>query len=454
MARLQIRWNIVVGLAAACVLFAVGPAVADTIPSADSLVKPAEEGPPQIPEIIEAYRCVANSDMEGAYESAKKAAKSHPELPPAEAIMAQIMIGLKQGQAARVWLERAVQESPGDPQAYVLLGQDALGTGRLAEAELLLKKASELGAAFQGDAGRKEQLQVVSLSLLARVAMLRKDWSTAQTRLEELLTARPSDSGALQMLAQSLFEQKKPAEALEKLKQAKTADEQMLTPEAVLAQWYEQTGDHAKAGDYMVAALKAQPKDFQTRVAAAEWALGAQDFTQAREQIDYALTLQPNSVQANFLAGGIAIFQKDFAAAEKYLTAALAAAPANVGARNNLAIALAEQDDKAKQQLALQHAQVNLAMDQNNAEALSTLGRVLFRLGRLQEAEAALNKASAVARSKGQGLSPDTVFYFADLYAQTDRKDKAVKLLQDALKAPGLFAAKADAEALLQRLSK
>ncbi|MBN2022869.1 MAG: tetratricopeptide repeat protein [Pirellulales bacterium] len=454
MARLPMGLGVVTALAVVCVL--LGPGVAPAEPlSVDSLTKTTGQEQTQIPEVTEAFNRLKNGDMDGAHASLKEAVKKHPELPPAEVLMAEFFMLAKQEPMARGWLERAIHDTPGDPQAYVALGQDAMQANRVAEARLLLEKGVEVAAAFQGDAKRKETIEAAALAALGRLAMGQQDWAIAQPHLEALLKLRPSDAPALQMYAQVLFELKKPDEALEKLRAAKAADDRLLTPEAIMAQWYERAKNHAKAGEMMVAALTAQPNDFNTRLAAADWAFNSKDFTQARQQIDIAIKTQPDSIQANLLAGNIAIFQKDFPAAEKYLKTALDAAPSNFATSNNLAVALAEQNDPAKQRLALQYAQINARLYPNDAEPFSTLGRVLFRLGQLGEAEQSLNKAATIARNNGKRISPDTGFYIAEVFAATNRKDEAKKILQDALAAAtGLFSSREDAEALLERLSQ
>ena len=53
--------------------------------------------------------------------------------------------------------------------------------------------------------------------------------------------------------------------------------------------------------------------------------------------------------------------------------------PNDFGARNNLALALVEQDDPAKKQRALDYAEANYRDNKDNPDALSTLGWVYFR---------------------------------------------------------------------------
>jgi tetratricopeptide (TPR) repeat protein len=437
------------GLAVAAVALTASYLPADPL-AIDSLQKPEpaaqEQQPPEITDAMTRFR---NRDVTGAYSVLQTAVKNRPELPPAEVLMAQFFLAARQGDAARDWLERAVTAAPNDPQAYVFLGQEAFDNQRRVEATLLFEKAKALLATFTGNAKRKAMLEAATESTLARLDMGRKDWAGAQAHIGDLLKLQPNSAPALQMLGRTLFEQKKPAEALEKLKAAQGVDKTVLTPEATMAQWYEQAGDRENATKNMVAALTAQPKDFRTRLAAADWAFQAGEFDQARAQVDIALTLDPNESDAKVLAGNVAIYQKDYPTAEKYFKQALVERPGNFAASNNLALALCEQNDKAKQEQALQYAQINVRLYPKEIEPLSTLGRAFFRSGQLVEADQVFRQIAA----SGKSLSPDTAYYMADLYAATNRADDAKALLQNALKSTSvLFSLRKEAEALQKRL--
>jgi len=431
------------------VLCWAGPSAGEPL-SVENLQKPAT--PQQIPEITDALGKLNKGDVDGALADIKAAVAKHKQLPPAEVIMAEISSRTNQGGTVRFWLERAVAEAPNDPEAYARLGDAALQNRQLAEARLLFEKAYQLLAKFDGDAKRKENIQSMTCRQLAGLALGRKEWDTAKGYLDELLKVRPDDAKALQMLARVLFEQGKIDEALEKLTAAKKADIEMLTPEAILAQWFEDAKDHAKAEQYMIAALNRDKRNFNTRFVAANWKFQTQDFDQARKQADLALQLAKDqggdTSRALMLAGNIAFYQGDYPAAEKYLREAVAAAPAVFGASNNLALVLCEQDDEAKKRLALDYARINAVLYPKEIEALSTLGRVLYRLGDLKEADNVFRKLL----TSGQPLSTDTVYYVAVLYAQTDRKEDAKRFLTEAVKKEGLFSQRANAEKLLKEL--
>ena len=94
-------------------------------------------------------------------------------------------------------------------------------------------------------------------------------------------------------------------------------------------------------------------------IAAARWALETDQPTEAKDYSEMALKLKPDSPEAKFLRGVAARLFKDTATAEKNLQEVYTAFPMNFSASNQYAQVLAEQNDKKKQQKALEIAQIN-----------------------------------------------------------------------------------------------
>ena len=149
-------------------------------------------------------------------------------------------------------MDEAVKASPSDPEPYLLLGSIALQERQPAEATKDLEKARQLLATYT-NATRKGALEQQTLSGLALLAELRKDWKETESLLRELLKIAPADLLARQRLARSLFWQYKRSDAYDLLKQAKQIDrdnarkyktrESLLTPEIIMAQWFQNSRD-------------------------------------------------------------------------------------------------------------------------------------------------------------------------------------------------------------------
>lgn len=403
----------------------------------------------KVPEMQEAAALFRSGRFEQATEVLRSAARKYPDFPPAQVILAQFFAATNQSANMRDALEQAIADEPGDPQAYAILAELAVRNRQVTEAGLLYAKTLEL-ANQRKDSKRAVILRRHALAGLAMVADSRKHWPEAQKYLEALLAEEPQNAAALQQLGHVLFQQKKYEEARKRLEEAARISDEVLPADANLARFYQQAGDTATAAQHMLAAINAKPTDFRVRLVAADWSLQIGKLQQAETQALAALKLNPQSVDAMILRGTIAMFRKDYKTAQEMFEQAHLHAPGNFSVTNSLAIALAEQDDEKQKQMALDYAQINVRVDATRPEANATYGWVLYRLGRLDEAEAALRKAIT---STGRP-SADSAYYYARVLYDRGHKDEARRLIEAALAAKGPFAMRPEAEALAAELKK
>jgi len=405
-----------------------------------------ESQPQEIKDALDRFNA---RDFDGALKSLQEAVKQNADFPPAQVIMAQLFAQSNIPVLARNALEQAVVESPDDPEAYLFMGEMALRERRIAEAELIFRKAESLLANFTKSEKRKKILQSNLYSGLAQVSESRMEWDDAKKRLEAWLAFDPDSSVARQRLARCLVYQKNLAGALDELKKAAKVDPELLTPEAILARLCEQAGDHDSAAKYMKAALEAAPKNTLTRLIAARWAFDTNQLDEAKTQAVEAMKLDEKSLDAKILRGLIAFHQKDFRTAERYFEDAYQQARDNFAASNNLALALAEQGEEGKLRRALTLAETNIRLNQKSPEAVSTYGWILYKLGKLDEADQAIRAAISSGAT-----SPDTAYYLARLDVDRHRDSEAKMLLESALKNTGPFSMRPEAQALLDQIAK
>jgi tetratricopeptide (TPR) repeat protein len=453
-------------LVSACGVFAVYALLGSTPASAEPLgvdtmaappVKPTPEAP-KVTEFEEALKAFNSRDIDGATRWLEKAVKNHPELSlsPAHILLAQLFARANQPAALRTALEKAVINSPSDPEAYVIMGDFALQDHRVTEADLLYGKGNELLQTFTKSAERKKALEPRTLSGLASVAEAREDWPLAEKDLKALLVLNPKDTMVLQRLGRARFQQLDATDCLKRLREAYELDKKnVLTPEATLARFYEQLGgvkNHKEAVKWMNIALDKAPEDLQTRLFVARWAMETGQVDEARKHAEKALQIDPKSLDAKVLRGIVALFQKKYEAAEADFAAVHDLAPANFVASNNLALALCEEKDDLKKSRALQFAEINARQFPKMVEAASTYGWVLYRLGKADEAEQALRTAA----SSGS-LTPDTAYYLAQVFSdhkELARKKEAKAMLMAILKEKRPFSMRPEAEKLLETLNK
>ena len=205
--------------------------------------------------------------------------------------------------AAGLQFDKAVRANPGEPAPYVILGKFALRDRRLSEATMDFEKAKQLLAGYtspQGKEAAKQTMEWDTQSGIARVAESREDWREAEPRLRDLLKVDPENLYTYQRLARALFQQGKVNEAYDMLKKGKQQDiasakknktrEQFLTPEAIMAQYYDQYDPTSGNAEVMFKrAIEAAPGDLPTRQVFAVWALEKGRLALAKEQAEAIL---------------------------------------------------------------------------------------------------------------------------------------------------------------------
>lgn len=417
---------------------------------------PVEEPPPaelpvpdeQIKEVADAAQLFGKLQFDAALSKLKEATTKHPELPPAQLIMATWFARANQAGAVRAYLELTVKDLPNDPEAYLILGDINTGERRTTEAGLLYAKAAELVPGVTNEE-RKSRLGPRVESGLAAVAAARQDWATAQKHLEAWLKLDPKSDVAMRRLAVALFQQRDAKQALEQLKTAYEINPKTLHYGATMAQFYEQSGDHENAKTWMEFAMKAAPKALSTWLVAAQWSLQTGQLAEAEKEAATAMQLDRESIDAKILRGVIALFQRDYKSAEIYFESALLDSPRNFAAKNNLALALCEQSDEAKKRRALDYAVENARLFPKNAEAISTYGWVLYRAGNVKEADTVLSRLARSGR-----VSEDTAYFIARVAAESGRKDEAKAVLEPTLQSKRPFSKRQEAQTLLDELNR
>ncbi len=406
-----------------------------------------------------------------------EAARKHPALPSAHVMMYEIMKQMNQPNLARLQLDEAIQSNPRDPEPYFILGQMALQDRWVSQAGIDFEKAEELLAGY-ANVQRKENLEHQTQSGLATVAEGRGDWKDAESHLRNMLARLPEDLVAQQRLARALFWQGKAKEAYNVLTAAKQIDrdnakksgkpEVVLTPEAILAQYYDQfEGPESKTGNaekLFKDALRMAPDDLPTRRAVAMWALEKGDIASAKQQAEAALRIESDprygakyrgSNLGRELRGLLALWEKDWPTAESNFEEVYRVDPSDVVNRNNLALALVKQNDTSepidasKKKRALELAEANYrdkarVPDSVWPEVLSTLAWVHFRRGELDEAGLAIDQAIKAVGGL-MNTSPDTLTYMALILHRAEQDWNAKIILERVRRLDRAFSMKAEA---------
>ena len=123
------------------------------------------------------------------------------------------------------------------------------------------------------------------------------------------------------------------------------------------------------------------------------------------------------------------MFSKEYKTAQRFFDYAKMLSPEDLALRNGLALALCEQDEAATKAKALTVSEANVRQYPNNAAAAITHARVLYRLGRIEEADMVVRQV----HTANADLSPDMAYYVACIAADRGRKEEAAEMIRRVL---------------------
>ena len=402
----------------------------------------------QYPDIEDAIQRFSNNDFNAAKTYLERAKKKHPKLPPTEVTLAKLFISRRDGQRARLLLEQAVSNAPDDPEAYLMLADDAFRVNRVTESDALFEKAERLTEDFNENAKRKRNFQIRVLAGKGAVAQRRGKWDVARQNLEKWIALDDENALAHQRLGGVLFNLEKIPEAYKEFETARELRGELNHPHVSLAQLFASKSDHDKARENFDKAYAAEPENDSTAQSFASWLLQRGEYDQAQQVSNRLREKNPDSETALLLAGVVAQLKGERDKAEEALSKLIEIDPTNAKARAMLALLLVESNKVSDQERALRHAQVNAERFPNNPQTQVTLAWVQHKLGRERESSVALQKGTQAGN-----LTADSGYLVARILADRDQKEKALKILQEMLKpSENAFLYRRDAETLYQEL--
>jgi tetratricopeptide (TPR) repeat protein len=403
------------------------------------------------PDVDEAIKRFNNRDVLGARQFLEAAGRKNNALPPVDLSLAKMFFLSGNAAAGQASLEKNVMENPGDPEAYLILGDQAIQAGHSIEADALYEKALALIDKFDGNAKRKRNFVIRVRNGHSVVAERRKNWQTTIDDLQALLQVDPDNSTAHYRLGRALFMLGKSKDGYDQFAKASELDKEMMNPYVASALVYEQLGKRPEAQKAFDRAISANKSDVKVLTSYASWLLQTGDEAKAESVLADARKIDPDNLDVLSLSGVAARMAKKMKPAEDYLMAALRLAPSNGGVTNQLALLLVDQPDDAKRQRALEFAKINAMLRPDSPEANVTLAWVLYQTGNNRDAGTALQKAL-----QSGSLGADSSYQVAKMLADQNQTDAAKQFLTRALdptaNGGGLFIMHEEAEALKAKL--
>ncbi|MDR1054030.1 MAG: tetratricopeptide repeat protein [Planctomycetaceae bacterium] len=406
---------------------------------------------------IEAFN---KSDINGAKNILADLYKKHPALPPPGINLAIFFAQTKNGNIIKPLLDMTTNETPEDPEAYILLGEIALQQRELTVASLLLKEGEAKLAKYVVYPQRKKNLTSSLLRIQSALAEIRGKWELYGQLADKRITHDGELPALLRQKGVALFQLKKESEAATLFARAdkiatdekQNNAEQGLPAEAMLSQLYAARGDKENAKKYLTDALSKHPNSKEVILLSIQSRLNDDKPEEARELANKLVKDFPDFEPATGILAMIALYLSDYPTAENLFQKLIVASPSNGQAVNGLALALCEQNDTKKLQRAFEYAGDNVNKNQQNTEYLGTLGWILFKAKKFGDARQALQRSVVSGQT-----SPTNAYYLANLEKQTGNeksKEEAKRLLNEALKSPAPFAKRREAIKLLEELQK
>lgn len=407
--------------------------------------------PPEVQAALEKFKA---RDFAGAEALLKEASAANPKLPPAGVLLGTLYFKANQPNAARAAFEQAVRDNPGDPEAYVVFGENALQQRRFTDGILLFEKAAAVGESYTQNPERQRNMQLRAQNGIAAVAEARGDFAASEAALNKVLQTDSANVAAMTRLGRVLFSKKDEQGAYDAFKKLYEVDPVKMTRyEINMARLYQADNQPGKAEKLINLALERDGENLATVLACGQWALetGKVDFAQTIA--DKAGKVDDESMQVHLLKGLIARMKADSGTAETAFRKAQTLKPSNAIVLNQLAIALGSQESEEKMKQAFEFSQMATRLF---PDSRSPIGRecgvtLAWVLSRLDKKDAALKQLQMAVQNGPVG--PDASFFAAEVLHKYGRSDTAIQLLQGAIESgKGVFPAKKQAEDLLRKI--
>ncbi|MBS0326515.1 MAG: tetratricopeptide repeat protein [Proteobacteria bacterium] len=326
----------------------------------------------------------AGSSTEAASTTALNEVDQALELQPGwdrAAVLKGEILGRKSAQAKIDWLQAFLAKEPDSKAATGALAQAYIDQHRLADARALMQKLWD-----REPASRDLEFAV------AGIALQMKDYAAAEKLFEDLKKANFGEPGTMDLyLAEIAEDQKEYAKAIERYRAVKAGDRAWIA-ELRIGALYGKEGklDEAKRWLAGLDATTAEQK-IQVAQAQAQVLRGAGDDAGAYRVLEGALAAHPDSPDLIYDLAMVAEKLDRVDEAEKRLKHLVALKPNDAQALNALGYTLVDRTTRANEGYALIQRAHKLAPD--DPFILDSMGWALYRLGRLDEAQAYLQRA-------------------------------------------------------------
>ena len=418
----------------------------DIIVSGDARSRGIKAGVPELDRAVSAYQ---SGDLAGAAALFEKMRETQPGLARGKVLVARFCLIDGRDQEARPFLEAAAVDYPDDPEAYILLAEAALRSGRIAEAVLCLERAQENLAASQAPEAIKTSLRIDYLKGMAYIAEGRGDWSRAREALAEWVKLEPKSTEAHQRLARAVLRLGEADAALAGLESAPFEPASGWHPALVMSALAGELGDAEKTRGWYERAIRERPNEAQPHLRFATWLLDEGKLDEAATHANEALRIDPNALETRVVVGLVALDSGDYSKAEHLFERLHVENPGKFSPNSFWARALAFQKDPIKRENALNIALAEARIDPRSSAAFNTLAFVHQMRGEDEQAARILDELFQQNRA-----TAESAYLRGQICEAAKETERAIKLYRIAIETPGDFRLRHDARARLKALQK
>jgi tetratricopeptide (TPR) repeat protein len=397
--------------------------------------------------LLEAARTFLTGSTEEAEQMLIALREQRPDLPPAPALVANMLLNVGKTSLCRQWLEKAVTEYPQHPAAFLGFARFSAGNQRIADADAMLEKIRRLIDTGDWTTEQTKLFEVEYLDIRTDVLVFRRQYEAARAGLLELKRLLVNNGKVLVRLAQVEFDMGNVDTSLGYLRDAAALRESIRVPEVIIADWYRAKGQPAESERWITAAAEQYPDNVSVQTDYARWLLQNERFSDAGEVIRKAEQLGGDEYVIGYLKGQIAFAERAYDDAAMFFEQLLNVRPGDADATNMLALCLIENPQESRQSQALELAMMNRRLYPNSPTAMATLGWIYYRSGKTAESERAFQAVIA-----SRNLAPVAAYYVASYLSQRGDLAGARNLLEQAVASQEYFMFRRAAEALLQDL--
>jgi len=362
-------------------------------------------------------------DLERSVSEMKMVLNEDPENLVARVNLAAFQLKLQDtAQAEKTFLE-ALSAHPESVDVHRAVGNFYMVTGDLEKAESHFRQALEL-----------DRRDMTSLYSLVRFCLVTQQADQAEEVFKEVIDAHPDLREPRWGLGNFFVARGDIPQGLEILRALLEEDPKDRVTKLRLAELHLAQSDDEKAEDLVNSLLSANPNDAEAHYLRGRLLLTRNDPDAALEEFNRAIQLKDKLIPSYLQKASLHLARQEFTQAHETLSKVLRLNGNHLGARAGLAKVMAL---TRKPENALRNAQVVLAVQPDQVDALLAQGEAYLMLGRGAESEKAFQKLNE--------LQPKDPFYLHRLgmaRLQQGNDSQALRDFREALKInPGLIQA-------------